>query len=405
MKALKRKKPKSCLKRKKSPSTKTQESLSCNSVVTPLMGTCNSQQSSTFFFGDLTISLVSSDEGTELKKLYSDDFLLSAEADVCKAIPSTFSSVPKGQQLQTNKGKRVKWAELSKAGTAHNLENQPRNTKAGKRVESELSQILVGLEISATRKKRYRKRKVDAKSAHNEVSGMETVDGKSKPSTSRIKRVLKGIFRGRDRKRRKTSNEPSESSLKLGSPDYTSSKKIDQSAIQRQETNAVGENLSGLPQDMKEEEFRRLERVRKYVLEAQILLSKAADFMRIDSVEVDNLTLKAYAYANEANNLVATMHRVGDKALDLQAASRMSYPLLLRSDSSDSGVTHRIQKEDMIRRLEGISLFGGETLTLESFGSMFACGDSSLENTKFLASETAGILNALADEVHMNPIW
>jgi hypothetical protein len=234
---------------------------------------------------------------------------------------------------------------------------------------------------------------------------METVDGKSKPSTSRIKRVLKGIFRGRDRKRRKTSNEPSESSLKLGSPDYTSSKKIDQSAIQRQETNAVGENLSGLPQDMKEEEFRRLERVRKYVLEAQILLSKAADFMRIDSVEVDNLTLKAYAYANEANNLVATMHRVGDKALDLQAASRMSYPLLLRSDSSDSGVTHRIQKEDMIRRLEGISLFGGETLTLESLGSMFACGDSSLENTKFLASETAGILNALADEVHMNPIW
>jgi hypothetical protein len=366
------------------------------------MGTCTSQQSSTFSYRESPISPVASGEDTELKKLYSDDSLFSAQADFYKTLPST---MPKGQQLPKNDGKKVTWAQLSIAGTAHNLENRPRNTKADKHVvESELSQILLGLVISATRKKRDRKRKDDAKSACDEVTEMETVDAKSKPSNSRIKRVFKGIFGGRDRKRRKTSIEPSENSLKLGTPDYTSSKKIKQSDIQSQDQNAVGDSLSGLPQDTKEEEFRRLVRVRKYVLEGQILLSKSTDFMRIDSAEVENLTLKAYAYANEAKNLVATMHRVGDKALDLQAASAMSDPLLLRSGSSDSGVTDRIHKEDMMRRLEGISLFGGDTLTLGSLGRMFACGDSSLINTRVLASETAGILNALAGELNMNPI-
>jgi hypothetical protein len=94
---------------------------------------------------------------------------------------------------------------------------------------------------------------------------------------------------------------------------------------------------------------------------------------------------------------------VGDKALDLQAASKMSDPLLIRSGSSNSGVTDRIYQEDMMRRLEGVSLFGGESMTLESLGHMFACGDSSLKDTQVLASETDVILNVLSAELQTNP--
>jgi hypothetical protein len=157
---------------------------------------------------------------------------------------------------------------------------------------------------------------------------------------------------------------------------------------------------SSLPAKRKiNQEVKGRSRAREYALEARSLLKEAAEFIKIDLIEVESQTLKAHSYVLEAPKLLS---RSSGKAISAENQSRSEPVLLLRSPSSSStfsGVTERIEHEDREGRLRSLSLFSFESMKWGPH-NMFACSSGSTSKTQMLASsETMQTLNVLTGQI------
>jgi hypothetical protein len=160
-----------------------------------------------------------------------------------------------------------------------------------------------------------------------------------------------------------------------------------------------------------------IERARDYRVEARSLLVRADSIVDTDGLEAEHLIRKANAYATQARRLFA---KVSAERESRQEKAKTNYDIsnttsskskgarISRSPSDDSletSFTYRINKEDLARRLNDISLFSPQDINF--YWPLAQCAEgnrsSSAEARDAIAEETYQILNALSAEEVREP--
>jgi hypothetical protein len=142
-------------------------------------------------------------------------------------------------------------------------------------------------------------------------------------------------------------------------------------------------------------EKKALNKIKKYVLETHDLLKKAASLMQEDIREVDILTTKAFAFANQAEKIAATLQ----SSAVWKGRSYHSMASSVSSCADTYSFVDRVDEEEYMRRLE-------DTASID-FGASLLCGnkagDVSCDETKSIAFETMQILGTLNKNLILPP--
>lgn len=138
-----------------------------------------------------------------------------------------------------------------------------------------------------------------------------------------------------------------------------------------------------------------VQKARKYSVEAKALLKDALSQIGQNSVEVHMLTMKAFAFASEAEKTLANV-----KPPSLQYAQNLQIARVGSTSSEDSSTDRffqKVERDQEVRRQQAMSMFRFRDYCWQRL----CCTDGSLEQTRILKDETAQILQTL--DKHIGP--
>jgi len=258
----------------------------------------------------------------------------------------------------------------------------------------------------------------------SDVDGEELPEKPSKPQPKSMKKVLKQIFSRSESKSKHTKELPdsleergddnesmaTRKSRRVRSKYFSKDKSSDAEAAVKssndwnepfegfQESPDEGSESVAAEADVCEylslEDRRAMNKIRKYAIEAQNLLNKATKFMDIDPMEVEIFTIKAFAYANEAEKVSTTL---GSSPAWKAKEEPPGWASSASASTSINSFTHRMDREEHLRRL---SLYDFRRSGVQSV----CCSGAGLlavspQDIKELAFETMKILQGLNDNV------